>query len=245
MGGYDNHDFRLGEPCDPLYDYDQLCPPQIIATLVSCDFLGIMFDIFPIWDPIYVMGTGLEAVTDYALWIQSDPIVEGAPLSAGNDPSPIQEVIGTDPNGDFPPTLIWNNSNLSQNFDIVADKLYDGGNTGFYNSLSDVIDSSTTIGFMVLPSDIMVDIYVDLQGDNRPSPEGWEVPISVGFFEPGDDVMVDTPLYHFDGITTAVSSVSGTRAYFQCPDPINPGTYDITTDSTTTLLNVKRNVFIN
>ncbi len=91
---------------------------------------------------------------------------------------------------------------------------------------------------------VIVDIYLTLQGANRPSPDGWQVPITVGFFEPGGDVLVDTPTYSFSGTTMAVSTAGGTRAYFQCPDYVNPGTYDITADSSTTLLNVKRAVYI-
>ena len=72
---------------------------------------------------------------------------------------------------------------------------------------------------------------------------GWEIPITVELFNPGADVMMDTPLYSFTG-TTCINTVSGTKAYFQCPEPVNPGSYDISVDSTTTLMNVKRNVGI-
>ncbi len=89
----------------------------------------------------------------------------------------------------------------------------------------------------------MVNIKVTLQGSNRP-PSGWEVPITVGFFEPGSDVLSATPLYSFSGTTIMGITSNGTRAFFYCPAPVVPGTYDITTDSETTLLNIKRNVFI-
>ncbi len=90
---------------------------------------------------------------------------------------------------------------------------------------------------------VEVGIHVDLQGDGRPV-SGWAVPISIGFFEPGANVMNATPLYSFSGTTSLSTYEGGTRAYFHCPDPVNPGIYDITVDSTTTLLNVKRNVGI-
>ena len=91
-----------------------------------------------------------------------------------------------------------------------------------------------------------VGIYVDLQGDNRPV-SGWEVPINVGFY-PTDkpDTWLLNPgsaTHYFSGTTMMVTD-GGTRAYFECPEPVIPGTYDITTDSDTTLMNVKRGVNI-
>lgn len=92
---------------------------------------------------------------------------------------------------------------------------------------------------------VIVDIYADLQGDNRPV-EGWAVPINVGFYPPNSPdnwlLAPGSASYYFSGTTSAVGTASGTRAYFQCPDPVLPGTYDITADSSTTLLNVKRAV---
>jgi len=88
---------------------------------------------------------------------------------------------------------------------------------------------------------VNVDIYVNLQGANRPS-SGWEVPLNVEFFEPEADVLSATPVYSFTGTTTMIVT-SGTRAMLTV-GPVNPGTYDITADSITTLLNVKRNVGI-
>ncbi len=92
-----------------------------------------------------------------------------------------------------------------------------------------------------------VDIYVDLQGSNRPV-SGWEVPISVGFFPANSGTLVMSgsaeAIYWFEGTTSGTSTMSGTRAYFHCPEPVAPGTYDITADSSTTLMNVKRNVYI-
>ncbi len=91
-----------------------------------------------------------------------------------------------------------------------------------------------------------VGIYLNLQGNGRPA-SGWIVPINVGFYE------VDKPdswllnpgsaVYYFSG-TTTINTDSGTRAYFLCPGPVAPGTYDVTADTSTTLLNVKRNIGI-
>jgi len=96
-------------------------------------------------------------------------------------------------------------------------------------------------------SEITVAIQVNLQGTNRPQ-SGWEIPINIGFYSTGkpDSWFLNpgSAMYYFSGTTTAISTDGGTRAYFQCPDPIAPGTYDITADSTTTLLNVKKGISI-
>ena len=55
--------------------------------------------------------------------------------------------------------------------------------------------------------------------------------------------MTTTPLFSFSGTATAEWINGGTKATITV-GPVNPGTYDITADSTTTLLNVKRNVGI-
>ncbi len=93
----------------------------------------------------------------------------------------------------------------------------------------------------------LINIYVNLQGNYRPV-DGWEVPINVGFYPPNSpDSWLLNPAsatYYFSGTTALSIYGGGTRAYFQCPDPVNPGTYDVTAVSTTTLLNVKRNVSI-
>ena len=95
---------------------------------------------------------------------------------------------------------------------------------------------------------VRVDIYVHLQGDNLPFPAGWQIPIQVGFFSANSGTVVmsgsSAALYWFEGTTFGTITESGTRAHFQCPTLINPGNYDITADSSTTLLNVKRDVRI-
>jgi hypothetical protein len=87
------------------------------------------------------------------------------------------------------------------------------------------------------------DISVVLQGGSRP-PEGWEVPITIKFFNPGSDV----PLYVFN-LTTIKSDGIATC---QCVG-VMPGTYDMTarasncpecTEGNCTLTNVKRSVVI-
>jgi len=88
-----------------------------------------------------------------------------------------------------------------------------------------------------LDSEATVDVSVVLQGGSRP-PEGWEVPITIKFFSPGADVMIDTPVEQFDLTTTK----SDSTAVCQCT--VDPGTYDITAVSEHTLINVRRDVVI-
>jgi len=86
-----------------------------------------------------------------------------------------------------------------------------------------------------------------LQGDERPSPQGWEVPVSVGFFPAGKpDSWLFNPgsaTSYYSGTASCISTQSGTMARFIVGE-VPPGTYDITVDSLTTLMNVKRNVGI-
>jgi len=107
-------------------------------------------------------------------------------------------------------------------------------------------------GFLsIMPIDTgtgtMVKVYVALQGDNRPSPEGWAVPLTVCFCpEDSDDNTLLNPgteIPCFSGTATAEWISGGTKATITV-GPVNSGTYDITADSSTTLLNVKRGVHI-
>ncbi len=214
--------------------------------LTSCDVKGVPKDDFMAGEKVYVRGTGLDNSTDYTFYIMPDgTVTEGYDLAgnSGLDPSSGQETNATYSNGVMPPVEIWNipiDYSGNTNLDIIAD--IDGSGTGTYNIADDPIDSGTPVGFTVSPYTVDIEVFLDLQGTGRPT-SGWEVPITVELFNPGSDVMSATPLYSFNG-TTSLNTDSGTRAYFLCPDPVTPGTYDITADSTTTLLNVKRNVGI-
>ena len=93
----------------------------------------------------------------------------------------------------------------------------------------------------------LISILVTLQGQNRPVPAGWEVHLGVGFYPEYSSTSVlldpDSATYYFSGTATYV--LSGTQSLARLiVGPVNSGTYDITTDSTTTLLNVKRSVYI-
>ncbi len=104
-----------------------------------------------------------------------------------------------------------------------------------------------TVDMGVDEAAVIVGVMVNLQGNNRP-PEGWEVPINVGFYPIGKPnswlLNPASSTFYFSGITVVTGTAGGTRAYFQCPSPVAPGIYDITADIDTTLMNVKRSVGI-
>ena len=87
----------------------------------------------------------------------------------------------------------------------------------------------------------MVEISVILQGSSRPDPEGWVVPITLKFFSPEANVLSDSPLYEFN-LTTDKAKADDT-AICQCTG-VTPDTYDITTVSEHTLMNVRSGVAI-
>ena len=101
---------------------------------------------------------------------------------------------------------------------------------------------SVIVEFLFTPissANSLTDIYVVLQGNNRTDPQGWEIPITVSFFEPGANVHNDPNIYSFSLVTYK----SGDYAVCQIFG-VSPDTYDITVVSEHTLLNVKRNVLI-
>lgn len=86
----------------------------------------------------------------------------------------------------------------------------------------------------VIP-DAPVALSIALQGGTRP-PEGWELPVTIKFFEPGADVLTDTPVKSLTVTTAKIGDMAVAQA------SILPGTYDITVAGDTTLISVRRNV---
>ncbi|MHC4498246.1 MAG: RCC1 domain-containing protein, partial [Planctomycetota bacterium] len=129
---------------------------------------------------------------------------------------------------------------------IVAGDEYDVGQTvtfwinGVQAEQSDNYDwgANTNLDLTFIGGAV-ADISVVLQGGGRPEPEGWQVPVTVGFFTPDANVLVDTAICEFNRTT----SKSGGNALCQVM-PVLDGTYDITVVSEHTLLNVKRDVVI-
>ena len=91
-----------------------------------------------------------------------------------------------------------------------------------------------------------VEVTVALQGDHRPEPEGWEIPICVGFYpiDSGTDTILNpgSAMYYYSGTTSYSVTAAGTRASYKMG--LFTGIYDMIVDSSTTLLNVKRGVSI-
>lgn len=84
-----------------------------------------------------------------------------------------------------------------------------------------------------------VNISIGLEGTARPVPAGWQIPLFVGFYLQGADVLYDPTMYY----CRLTTNKSGDDAVSQVPG-VAPGTYDITVVSDHTLLNVKRSVVI-
>ncbi len=138
-------------------------------TLTSSDSGGNEINVFTPGQTVYVKGSGLHPNRAYKLWIQDEPVSEEELLSAGEDPSGAQVTVTTGPDngnasGGFPPTAIWAipaDTPITHNeYDIVADKQSDAGNTGRYNVASDGIDSATVVGMVApipeLPTSILL-----------------------------------------------------------------------------------------
>ena len=121
-------------------------------TVVSCDESGNPRNTFAPGENVYVKAEGLEANTNYTIWIQDDPVSEGKTLNTSEDDSGAQETITTNASGSFGPELIWNisvgESVTHHKYDIVVNKQNDGGNTGKYNYASDGLDSATVAGIV-------------------------------------------------------------------------------------------------
>lgn len=143
--------------------------------------------------------------------------------------------------GDSGGPCFWGMSAYGSSTFIVDDDL-------FYMPVDYIEDIGITIMTSTTP-DTDVTIEVSLQGANRPIPEGYEVPLTVGFWSsnstwgpgelPNPDDPADYLLYEFTGTAT----YNAGKAELLC-EAIPPGTYDITVDSTTTLMNIKDNVVI-
>lgn len=137
------------------------------ATITSCDASGNEMNQFIPDQSVYVKGSGLDAGTNYTIWIQDDSVKGGDAIVAGEDPSsPAGDLVTTNGSGAFAPTEIWaipaNASITHHEYDIVVDKQDEGGNTGKLNFASDGIDSTTVAGFVApvpeLPTIILLSI---------------------------------------------------------------------------------------
>ena len=125
---------------------------QSLPVIISCTQAGNEMNQFTPNQSVYVKGSGLEASTQYKIWIQDNPVSDGDALVAEEDDSGAQESVTTDANGNIigQPISIWaipgDASVTHHQYDIVADKVGDG--EGTYSSTTDGIDSATVVGFV-------------------------------------------------------------------------------------------------
>ncbi|RCV63203.1 Cysteine protease, C1A family [Methanophagales archaeon] len=124
---------------------------ELPKKVISCDSGGMARDIFIAGDSVYIEALGLSPSTEYKVWIQPNPVTEGDSLVSGKDPSPSQETVSTDANGNIFPLLIWSipadASATNTEYDIVLDNQY-AGTVGTYNAADDAIDSSAVTGIL-------------------------------------------------------------------------------------------------
>ncbi len=98
----------------------------------------------------------------------------------------------------------------------------------------------------LMPGSVMVSIYIEPQKSGTQA-QRCEFPVNIGFYPPDSDFITlaqpKSAIFYFSGTASCVITESGTRIMVKV-GPVNPGTYDITADGPTTLLNVKRNVHV-
>ncbi|GEM_PF-2621699 len=100
-------------------------------------------------------------------------------------------------------------------------------------------------------ADITVNVFISFQKpedeEAESQSERCESPVNVGFYPEGspNEWLKDPEfaMYYFSGTTNCVSTESGTRVMVAV-GPVSSGTYDITADTPTTLMNVNRGVHI-
>ncbi|MDP6454560.1 MAG: cohesin domain-containing protein [SAR202 cluster bacterium] len=91
---------------------------------------------------------------------------------------------------------------------------------------------------LVTVHEVKLTVQFGLQGGLR-TDEGWKIPVTVNLFTPGADPLLDTPeLQH-----KAVAEKLGDKAQVVLTG-ITPSTYDVSVDSETTLLSLRRGVVV-
>jgi C1A family cysteine protease len=154
------------------------------ATITSCNSSGDEMNQFAPNQSVYVKGSGLDANTQYKIWIQDNAVAGGDTLVDGENPSTAltPKNVTTNASGNFGPGKIWEIPGdapiTHYEYDIVVDKQDEGGNTGKLNFASDGIDSTTVAGIVApvpeLPTIILLSIglltfagYIQLRRKNR------------------------------------------------------------------------------
>ena len=121
-----------------------------VPTVTSTDAYGTEKNAYSSGEDVYVKASELLSDTNYTIWIQPDPVLEGETLNVSADPSGSQEVVKTDSGGNVANMLIWSNvpAGLLEevHYDIVIDRAGDG--EGAYNAVQDGLDDSEAWGFI-------------------------------------------------------------------------------------------------
>ena len=145
---------KYGE-CDlatNLSNFQAYATFDLPKKVISCDSGGTEKDSFVPGDKAYIKALGLSPSTNYTVWIQVNPVNESDSLVLGEDPSPSQENVTTDANGNnLSSVLIWSIPSEAPatctEYDIVLDN-QDAGTVGTYNAADDAIDSATVAGIL-------------------------------------------------------------------------------------------------
>jgi hypothetical protein len=146
-------DWQQGEIHTEI-EYAVVISPCINVT--SVDDAGDEDDVFAPGANVSVQGCGFAPYSDYTIYIQPNPVLEGEELNASIDPSGLQETVTTNAQGCFGPTVIWEipaEEPTCSYWDIVVDN-----NNDTYNAIEDGLDNVCCYGFHV---DCEADIEVN------------------------------------------------------------------------------------
>ena len=125
------------------HDFGTWSTDQRVPTITSCNSSGYEINQFAPGENVSVKGTGLNASTNYTIWIQLDPVIENDAINSSEDPSttsPKNETVTTDEGGNFSAELIWSippGAEVTNTaYDIVVDNL-ENGTVDTYNAAHD------------------------------------------------------------------------------------------------------------
>jgi hypothetical protein len=124
-----------------------------LATIESCDSLGVTQNTFHPSEEVYVVGNGYApstiAVITYPIYVVED-VTWVDDMSIPDRVSGTVTTVSSDSLGNVIPTLVWNSPLIPGKYDIVVDVNYNG----FYDVGIDALDDSdieVTAGFFVIP----------------------------------------------------------------------------------------------
>lgn len=145
----------------PSYEKFSIYCTYTARTVTSCNSAGLETNEFAPGENVSVKAEGLEADTDYTIWIQDNPVEEGEALVTGDDPSGEGEAaieeVRTNETGHFGPTLIWEIPDTAavthDQYDIVVNKGSDKVDEN-YNAADDGMDSATVAGIIAPVPDV-------------------------------------------------------------------------------------------